>query len=138
MSRINFLYTEQVLTKKDIENFEAEFKVLLPSNLKSLLLKFNGGVLDGEIKNYAFSILRPIKYGINTLEVAIDDLQLTEQHIPREEIPFANDQGGNVFTISTREEDYGKIYFWALDVGEPRREFAANSLEEFFGIDSFE
>lgn len=138
MSKINFLYPEHSLTNVDVENFEKKFEVQLPNNLKTLLLKFNGGVLDGEIENYAFSILRPIKYGINTLEVAIDDLQITEQHIPREEIPFADDQGGNVFTISTREEDYGKIYFWALDVGEPRREFAANSLEEFFGVESFE
>ncbi|SMC46760.1 SMI1/KNR4 family protein [Moheibacter sediminis] len=49
-----------------------------------------------------------------------------------------DDQGRNIFTISTRNDDYGKIYFWALDVGEPRREFVADSLEEFFGVDSFE
>ncbi len=84
------------------------------------------------MKDNAFAFLRPIKYGINTMEVAIDDLQITEHHIPREEIPFSDDQGGNIYTISTRPEDYGKIYIWYMDVGEPRREFVANSLEEFF------
>ena len=132
MKDLKFLYTETALEESNISEFEEELDVELPDNLKKLLLKFNGGVLDGELENYAFSFLRPIKHGINTLEVAIDDLQITEQHIPREEIPFADDQGGNVFTISTRENDYGNIYFWEMGVGEPRKSFAANSLEEFF------
>ncbi len=132
MPKIIFILSEQKLTFEEIQEFENEFQIILPKELKDLLMKYNGGVFDGEMQDYAFSILRPIKYGVNTLEVAIDDLQLTEQHIPKEEIPFADDQGGNVFTISTKKEDYGNIYYWEMDVGEPRKNFVANSLKDFF------
>lgn len=138
MKKLNFLYSEQPLDEYEIQRFEKEFEVTFPNNLRNLLLKFNGGVLDGKIEKYAFRTLSSINYGNYPLNDIIDDLQITEQHIPREEIPFADDQGGNVFTISTREEDYGKIYYWEMDVGEPRKNFVANSLEEFFGVDSFD
>ncbi|WP_459073578.1 SMI1/KNR4 family protein [Halocola ammonii] len=52
--------------------------------------------------------------------------------MPREEIPFGDDSFGNNFTISTREEDYGKVYYWEMDVGELRKSLAGNSLEESF------
>lgn len=129
---MNFIRSQENLSEQDINEFESTFEIKLPQELKQLLLKFNGGILDGEIEGYAFAFLRPIKYGANTLEVAIDDLQITEQHIPRHEIPFADDMGGNVFTISTAEEDYGAIYYWALDLGDPQKNFVANSLIEFF------
>lgn len=132
MEKIKFISSEQELSLEDIQEFENEFQVKLPIELKELLLKYNGGVFDGEMQDYAFGLLMPIKYGINTLEESIDTLQITEEHIPKEEIPFADDQGGNVFTISTKEEDYGKIYYWEMDVGEPRRNFVANSLNDFF------
>ena len=132
MENVKFKFSEKKLLRSEIEEFEREYNIKLPDELKNLLLQYNGGVLEKEMKDYAFAFLRPIKYGINTLEVAIDDLQITEHHIPREEIPFADDQFGNIFAISTRPEDYGKIYIWYMDVGEPRREFVANSLEEFF------
>jgi len=103
------------------------------------LLLNNGGTIDkdvvyieGESLDYSFGTLFSIKYGKNTLENVIDTLQITEQHIPREYIPFATGPGGNPYTISTKEEDYGKIYIWHMDVGEPERVFVANSLEEFF------
>lgn len=138
MNKPNFLYTEQRLELSDIETFEKDFNIKLPKNLKKLLLKFNGGVLEDELENYAFSSIFSIKYGENTFEFNIDVLQITEQHIPREEIPFADDSFGNIFTISTREKDYGSIYFWEMDVGDPRESLAANSLEEFFGVTSFD
>ncbi|MCB9235675.1 MAG: SMI1/KNR4 family protein [Bacteroidia bacterium] len=139
MSKVNFSYSKHhPIQAEEIQSFENEFEITLPQNLKQILLRYNGGTLDGKIEGYAFSFLFPIKYGNNTLEKVIDDLQITEQHIPREEIPFADDENGNIFTISTREEDYGQIYYWEMDVGEPRRSLAATSLEKFFGVDSFE
>jgi len=132
MKNINFKYSEQKLTKEEIQQFENEFQIKLPNELKELLLKYNGGVLNNEMKDYAFGLLFPINYGVNTMNDVIDTLQITEQHIPREYIPFADDQGGNIFTISTKIEDYGNIYYWEMDVGEPRKNFVANSLEEFF------
>lgn len=149
MKKIEFERSNQKLTELEINDFEVSNNIKLPKNLRNLLLQFNGGGLlgspfekdkifiNGEGSSN-FSTLFSIKYGKNTMEFNIDVLQITEQHIPREEIPFADDSFGNVFTISTRKEDYGKIYFWALDVGEPRREFVADSLEEFFGVESFE
>ena len=144
MKNLKFEISEQKLTHEEIKEFEKEFKVKLPDSLVDILLSYNGGVLAGKTMDekivyingvksaYSFSTLYSIKYGVNTIDDAIDTLQITEQHIPKEEIPFADDQGGNQYTISTREEDYGKIYLWYMDVGEPERVFVANSLEEFF------
>lgn len=141
---IMFKRSKEKLEMEDIIDFENNFNIKLPEDLKKILLKYNGGVLEGNtmedkfifingIKStYSFSILYSIKYGTNTMEEAIDIYQITEEHIPREYLPFAEDQGGNPYTISTNEDDYGKIYIWFMDVGEPERVFVANSLEEFF------
>ena len=134
-----FYHSEKPITIEDIQEVEQKYNVRFPKPLKKLLLQYNGGTLDlgmvyihGKPEKYAFGSLSSIKYGPNKIEDTIEYLQIIEQHIPREEIPFADDQGGNIYTISTRPEDYGKIYIWYMDVGEPRREFVANSLEEFF------
>lgn len=139
-----FEKSEKQLTREDILEFEKIQETTLPESLRKLLLKHNGGVLKGETiddkfvyingekATYSFSSLFSIKYGENTIEFSIDALQVTEQHIPTDYIPFGDDMGGNIYTISTRKEEEGEIFYWELDVGEPRKNLVANSLEEFF------
>lgn len=37
--------SEQNITLADIQNFEKEFEVTMPENLKKIYLKYNGGIL---------------------------------------------------------------------------------------------
>ncbi len=139
MKDIKFINSKALLTIEDIQEFETNLEIKLPNNLKNLLLESNGGTIEidavyinGEKSDYSFGALYSIKYGLNTIEYSTDMIQITEQLIPREHILFADDQGGNQYTISTEEEDYGKIFIWYMDIGEPEKELVANSLEEFF------
>ena len=147
MKKIKFKNSETNIAAENIREFEESFSTRLPEELKKLLLTYNGGVLTGETADAMsiflegerttdlFGSLFSIKHGKNTIEYAMDMLQITEQHIPMDQLPFADDMGGNVFTISVSEEQLGKIYYWLMDVGEPEKRFAANSLSEFFGGD---
>jgi cell wall assembly regulator SMI1 len=145
VKKIEFKNSEPAITSDDIVNLENDLSIKLPEELKKLLLKYNGGVLDGatqgdpsvfidgEETTSLFSSLFSIQHGENTIEYNMDMLQITEEHIPLDQIPFGDDMGGNVFTISVSEEQPGEIYYWLMDVGEPEKIFAANSLSDFFG-----
>ncbi len=67
----------------------------MPENLKKLYLKYNGGVIDG--KNYYE--INSIKYGEVLLEETIDTFQVTEHHIPKQYLPFANTAVGHIICI---------------------------------------
>lgn len=147
MKKIKFKHSEQSITSDDMVHLENNLSIKLPEELKKLLLKYNGGVLDGttpsnqsvfiagEEATGLFSSLFSIKHGGNTIEYNMDMLQITEQRLPLDHLPFADDMGGNVFTISVSEEHLGKVYYWLMDVGEPEKRYAANSLSDFFGGD---
>jgi hypothetical protein len=69
-----------------------------------------------------------------TFESAIEDCVLEMPIIPVFLIPFAIDEGGDFYCISSRADDFGKIYFfWQefCDDLERAMEFVAPSLEDF-------
>lgn len=49
--------------------------------------------------------------GFGSLEETYIDLILREAYIPLGIVPFATDDGGNFFCISTRKDDFDYVYY---------------------------
>jgi cell wall assembly regulator SMI1 len=129
--KIQIEQSEKQLTLQDIADFEAAYKVNLPENYKRFIMKFNGGVTTSN--DFFIHDLYSIKYGENTLEEVIEMLQIDEQNIPREYLPFANNGTGLEITLYLKEDDnLGKIFVFRYDQDEPEK--IADSLEELFEI----
>ena len=138
MAIVNFIQEESSITNNDIIDFESNLKVQLPEKYKTLLLKFNGGIPDtDEIfcngEKDSIGCFFSIKYGSNLIEKYIHRLQEVEKLIPKEYIPIADSEGGNIYCISTKEKQVGQIFGWFLADGETEGIKLANDIEEFLG-----
>lgn len=125
---------ESSITLPDIQQIESQFNFTMPENLKKLYLKYNGGILDVGKNTYDFD---NIKYGDSRIEESIDSFQVTEQHIPREFLPFATTPVGHIICIYIGSgSKNGHIYLFRHDELEPI--FYNNTLEEFLEINSID
>jgi cell wall assembly regulator SMI1 len=135
MKKIDLVESEENITLNDISEFEKKFNLVLPDNYKKLILKFNGGV--DSMGDSIFSELYSIKYGDTTVESAIHTLQMVEQNIPRDYLPFAITGIGDQITLYLKSGyNYGNIYLFRYDELEPRK--IADSLEELLGVKSID
>nr|WP_321229231.1 SMI1/KNR4 family protein [uncultured Psychroserpens sp.] len=123
---------EKTINTTDIAHFEEQINRSLPESLKQLFLKYNGGVIEKIEEEYDFF---SIKYGDLKMEDMINTLQVVEQIIPIEYLPFANSPIGHIVTFSLSDDDSsGKIFLFRHDDLEPI--LISNSLEEFLGVSS--
>lgn len=121
---------EQNITLSDIQQIENQLDFKMPENLKKLYLKYNGGILDIGEDSYD---LDSIKYGNSRMEESIDSFQITEEHIPREYLPFATTPVGHIICINTgSSNNNGKIYLFRYDEMNPV--LYNTSLEDFLAI----
>ncbi len=128
---------EQQLINQDFEIFETDLGLFkLPIDFKSHYLKYNGGYPPEE---YQYVILKdtihtinsfiPLKYGDLPIEQILQDYKSSGYQIyPK--IPFAYDNGGNLYCISLEKEDRGNIYILLIEKME-------NPMEFHFVADSF-
>lgn len=101
---MEFEQTEKQLTESDLKNFEESFKINLPDEFKNHYLTYNGGYPPYEyvkgVKNiFTINGFNPIKYGSLPIEQIIADYKKSEITFEKK-IPFAYDNGGNVYLIS--------------------------------------
>ncbi|GIM50344.1 SMI1/KNR4 family protein [Capnocytophaga stomatis] len=111
---MEFSQTEQKLTSADMDDFERKIGLKLPQDFKEHYLKFNGGYPSFEyvkgLRNiFTINGFDSIKYGALPIEKLIDDFRESGVDF-NNKIPFANDNGDNIFLISLDDSDYGKIY----------------------------
>jgi cell wall assembly regulator SMI1 len=136
-----FEETEKMLTKEDIAQFENTLKAKLPDDFKNHYLKYNGGYptfeyVKGAKHIFTINGFMPIKYGTLSIEQTIEDYKKSGL-IFNDKIPFAYDNGGNIFFISTNQNNYGAIFIGESEFleDENRFYFVNNSFSEF--LDSF-
>ncbi|MFJ1435834.1 SMI1/KNR4 family protein [Capnocytophaga canimorsus] len=111
---MEFSQTEQKLTLADMDDFERKIGLKLPQDFKEHYLKFNGGYPSFEyvkgLRNiFTINGFDSIKYGALPIEKLIDDFRESGVNF-NNKIPFASDNGDNIFLISLDDSDYGKIY----------------------------
>lgn len=74
----------------------------------------------------------PIKYGSLPIERVIDDYRKSGI-VFENKIPFAYDNGGNIYLIALKETDYGKIYIAEVEFlnDENHEHFVSSSFSNF-------
>jgi cell wall assembly regulator SMI1 len=133
--KARFEVTNPSISENELQEFEKLFGINLPENYKRLLKKYNGSYNENDemLLDYFCSI----KYGELTLEESITDLQILENNIPREYLPFAATGTGNQITLSLKAgDDYGKIYLFRYDELKPI--FLNESLEQLLGVNNID
>ncbi len=103
----------------DLAELEKEYKFRFPNDFKSFYLQYNGGkpkrrevcLQDGNWKSSTrFHSFYTIKSELaNKLKDIYEDWWIKGL------IPFGYDEGGEDFCFSTRDSDYGCIYYFMSD-----------------------
>lgn len=111
------LNTKKKLTIEDIMEFEKEYNLSMPNEIKQHYLLYNGGypekamyVVDGReyVINYFYSICCGEGLALEKTMPLLSD----EKVFPKWLVPFANDEGGNLFCYSIKLGEEGTIYYY--------------------------
>jgi hypothetical protein len=133
--------TPELINSNIIGCLESYFDFKFPQIYKEFLLLTNGGspkksILskdeEYEVRNF-FGIIPDYSYGL------LERKKMYENRIPNNMFPIANNSGGDLFLMSVKGPDYGKIYFWdhnweAEEGQEPNYSnltLVADSFDEF-------
>lgn len=102
----------------DLEELEKRYNFNFPNDLKSFYLQYNGGRpkrtrVTLQVGDWKSNTRLNKIYALYELEKKLKDIY--EDWWIEEFIPFASDEGGDDFCFSTRDFDYGCIYFFMSD-----------------------
>jgi cell wall assembly regulator SMI1 len=125
-------------TKEQIFELEKRIAVLLPEDLKELMLKYEGGYLDESQKIFKSG---EVLYEVNQMlhieksenKASVEAIFEGHKFYGIEgHIPFATDSGGWDFTVSINPSTYGQVWINKFDNDEEDTMcFVAGSLEAF-------
>ncbi len=112
------LHTHGKAKAEDLDCIEQKFQVKIPAAVREHYLIYNGGYpqkpvfTDKNENTYVVDWFIPVsgkkeRSVENTLRLLRED-----EGIPDWLIPFADEDGGNLFCFSVREADYGAIYYY--------------------------
>jgi cell wall assembly regulator SMI1 len=113
-----FFESAEKINESDIAKLEADLGLTLPKQMIEHYLNYNGGYPESDIflwpngEKTTINTFASIKYdGFQSIEENYKNLVLIESYLPVGILPFATDDGGNLFCVSCREIDYGSIYY---------------------------
>lgn len=111
--------SEKNVSLDDIRNFETSNKIALPKDFIDFYLRNNGGYLPEENEPNPFLLggFFSFSHGKHPIEKRYKEL-LEDWPNLLGMIPFAYDDGGNLFLISTVSESYGEVKIWLIDENE--------------------
>lgn len=122
--------SQKKLSPEDLVIFEQQYNLHLPEDFVKFYLNYNGGYLPESDENnpYLLGGFLPIKYGRVPIEEHYKDLM---EGFPELKglLPFAYDDGGNLFLLSTRQSDFANVYIWLMD--ETELDFVSESFSSF-------
>ena len=114
-----FLYADGTAKEEDLDRIEQKFHIKIPKEMREHYLAYNGGYPERPVftdKNgdgYVVDLFIPVRDGRKRpLEKTLSLLRGDNGVIPDWLIPFAEEDGGNLFCFSVRESDLGAIYYY--------------------------
>jgi hypothetical protein len=124
---MEFRKSQQLLKKDELVEFEKKYKLQLPEEYRKSILEHNGGYPEKGFYDGAKVYFRPIKYGVNTVESAIENLQ----HVLAGDLyPFA-EASGVEYCISLKSMNFGAIELFYVH-GETEQ--IADSFTKFLDL----
>lgn len=142
-NELAFEETKINTSESAIASLEKRLDIVLPSEYKEHILKYNGGYPNkecfdtqggGRSKIHYFYAIYDGKY--SNFEKSFNTFKVKEKRMLTHILPIAHDDGGNQICISIGDNDYGYIYFWdhEKETDEPGYDnmyLIANSFNEF-------
>ena len=135
------------ISLEKIKQFEKQAEVEFPEDYVEFLANSNGGEPKLSTFEYKLKDGRVWTGGVRVFfGIDVDDWEdikhyyaLYEDRIPKQMLPIANDDGGNLILLALGKQDKGKVYFWDHDEESEDDEppttdniyFVANSFTEF-------
>jgi len=140
MYRNTFCNVKKSIDEADIKRIEDKYAFTMPYEFKEHYLQYNGGYPEKSVficndgSKYVVNYFIPIKneqedYNLDTvLNILRYDLT-----IPDWLIPFADEEGGNLFCFSLRDNELGTIYYYDHEFtnGKNNVRRISNTLETF-------
>jgi hypothetical protein len=135
-----FEQTGRAVTNEDLHALENALQVNLPSQYRTFLLRFNGGIPSADTIDVEGLPLSPtdvqVFFGIDRA-IASSDLKWNRStfldRLPERLLPIACDSGGNLFCILVAGQDVGSVIYADLGQPEPLLYVAARSFDGFLG-----
>lgn len=129
---VELVESEKKLSQEDIAEFERQLGVSLPKDFVDFYYAYNGGYIpeseEDEQNPYLLNSFLTIKYGKSPIEEQYQDI-IEYQPELKGLVPFAYDDFGSYFLISTKREDFGKVYIKIT--GETEIDLVSNSFSLF-------
>ncbi len=113
-----------------VTEMEEQYNIILPSQYKSFLSKYNGGYTP-KTKFKIGKIASDIRgfYGIGNVKLSFSGIELGEW-VDRGFLPIASDSFGNYLLIGLDNNNYGKIFFWDHEAENPM-DYLVENLDTF-------
>jgi len=121
---VAYLEREAPAPEEQIERLERRVGGRLPDEYRGFLRQQDGGRLADNTD----AVKEIFGLGSNVPEFASlwHKLDVYNGRVPEWLLPVAEDEFGNLFAISTRDDDFGSVWFWdheeEADEGEPPTE----------------
>lgn len=109
MKEISWKYVKALKNVGAVDDFEKKHSIVLPKDLKGIILKYNGG--RPSCKYYDTDSEKDKEFK-TLLSFNEDDIETIYKHFPLDSsdktlVPFASDPAGNYFVVKGM-----KIYLW--------------------------
>ncbi|OOE12565.1 SMI1/KNR4 family protein [Fictibacillus arsenicus] len=112
------LGTKDNILEADLQALEKIFNFIFPSSFKNHYLLYNGGYpekglhVGNDYNEYVVDNFIPVKNENGRSLFSFLPLLNDEKIKPSWLIPFADEEGGNLFCFSISEKDNGAIYYY--------------------------
>lgn len=137
------MYNNQILDtcgkakKEDLDRIELKFHIKIPADIRKHYLAYNGGYperaafTDENGEQYLVDSFIPVRNGKGRSVEKTLGLLREDDAIPDWLIPFADEDGGNLFCFSVRASDFGSIYYYdhEFEYGENPEEYVTYLAE---------
>lgn len=111
---VKLIESEQPISKSDFLEFTQSINAHPTSEFMNFYLTNNGGFIDDKQHSESELLINSflsIKYGEATIENVYKQLVKSTPSLAGL-IPFAYDDCGNLFLLSTNNDDNGRVYLW--------------------------
>jgi hypothetical protein len=135
---VQYIDGQQPVSIADVDRLERLIGRSLPIDYRQHLARQDGGFVESNSMalHSVFGLSDDAKYSTNIWK----RLAVFRNRVPDWLLPVAQDVYGNLFAISTRDDDFGSVWFWdheeESDEGEPASEdnitLVSSNWNEFF------
>jgi cell wall assembly regulator SMI1 len=133
------------INESDLDELERTLGVALPASYRAFLLRHNGGrptpedIFGDDHFGSMLNLFLSVKNDEDVYHTIAHLRFAFEGRVPADLLPIGVDAGGSLVCMGITPENYGKIYFWAMDdeAGPGRKPWRRNIWPVADNFDEF-